>query len=53
MLRRGWAKRQMENMEKNIREWPAWMRREAGFEKRDDSHRDEKAQRHNEEREKK
>lgn len=27
----GWAKRQCEKSEENIREWPEWMRREAGI----------------------
>lgn len=31
MPRQGWAKRQIENTERNIREWPEWMRREAGI----------------------
>jgi hypothetical protein len=28
-----WVKRQIENTNRNVREWPAWMRREAGIQK--------------------
>ena len=45
MPRQGWAKRQIENTTKNIRQWPAWMRREAGIAKRDEAQKDESAQR--------
>jgi hypothetical protein len=36
MPRQGWAKRQIANTERNIRQWPAWMRREAGIETSED-----------------
>jgi len=30
-LKAGWLDRQFERVNQEIREWPAWMRREAGF----------------------
>ena len=51
MPRQGWAKRQIENTTKNISQWPAWMRREAGIEKsKEDTRRGEKVQRPKEQR---
>jgi hypothetical protein len=34
-MAKAWVKRQIENTNRNVREWPAWMRREAGIEKTD------------------
>lgn len=31
-LKPGWLQRQFDNVNKDIAMWPAWMRREAGFE---------------------
>jgi hypothetical protein len=30
-LRAGWLDRQFANVNEEVREWPMWMRREAGF----------------------
>jgi hypothetical protein len=30
-LKAGWLDRQFERVNEEIREWPTWMRREAGF----------------------
>jgi hypothetical protein len=31
-LKAGWMARQFERAEADVRKWPAWMRKEAGFE---------------------
>ena len=32
MLKPGWLKRQFEKVEEDVKNWPPWMRREAGLE---------------------
>lgn len=32
MLKPGWLKRQFEKVEEDVKNWPTWMRREAGLE---------------------
>ena len=31
MLKPGWLNRQFEKVEKDVRDWPDWMKREAGL----------------------
>jgi len=33
MLKPGWLEEQFEKVEKEVKSWPAWMRKEAGLEK--------------------
>jgi hypothetical protein len=32
VLKAGWLNRQFDQVSKNVNEWPAWMKRAAGFE---------------------
>lgn len=33
-LEPGWLERQMENVRRNVEEWPDWMRKATGFEEK-------------------
>ena len=41
MLKDGWLDRQFEQVSKNVENWPAWMRRAAGFGAADECKQDE------------